>query len=117
MIVNLRHFFILIIIVNFVALLFFFSYNGKGPGGKTRSGAPNKDPFLQKIDTKTIFGRRNNTTPAKKTLQNKTINIKIIKPKKPKKKEKLDPFMNYNIFQNSASTPTSQEITSMMTLI
>jgi len=99
MVINLRHFFILIIIVNLIALIFFFTYRGKSPSGK-KSDRSGGDPFLQKLDTKTIFGRRNATTPAKKALQNATINPKLIKPKKNKKKDRIDPFMNYNIFQN-----------------
>lgn len=100
MVINLRHFFILIIIVNLIALIFFFTYSGKSSSGKKNTERKVGDPFLQKLDTKTIFGRRNATTPAKKNFQNKTINPKLIKPKKSKRKEKVDPFMTYNVFQN-----------------
>lgn len=98
MVINLRHFFILIIIVNIIAVLFFFSYRGKGPSSKKLSGSIIRDPSLQKLDTKNLFGRRDNVTPAKRNFQNKTVNPRIIKPKTSRKK--LDPIMNYNIFQN-----------------
>ncbi len=98
MVINLRHFFLLIILVNLVALIFFFTYRNNKPSGK--KALNRNDPFLQKLDTKTIFGRRNATTPAKKAFQNKSMNPKLIKPQKRIKKEKIDPFMNYNIFTN-----------------
>lgn len=98
MALNLRHFFLIIIIINLIALVFFFLYQNS-PTGKTKKNNTRNDPFLQKIDTKSIFGRRNATTPAKKSVQNTTANPKYIKPKK-KKKEKIDYYMKYNIFQN-----------------
>ena len=91
MVLNLRHFFLLIIIVNLIALVFFFTYRTKPPSKKNQI---RNDPFLGKLDTKTIFGRRNATTAAKKNM---TLNPKLIKPKKTKK---IDPYMNYNIFSN-----------------
>lgn len=98
MVINLRHFFILIIIVNLLTLIFFFAY--RSDTTKKKTSEKTKDAFLQKFDTKTIFGRRNATSPANKAYRNTTINPKLIKPKKSKKKEKIDFFMNYNIFQN-----------------